>query len=137
MNLIVLVVHRKMHELSLAVSIIETAIKAAKEHDATKILEINVEIGDLTVVSEDRLRFTLDITSKDTIAEGAKINIERKPGRIRCMKCGYEGESNPPTEDDPIQHLLMSSLKCPKCGDTHTEIIGGRELGVTDIIASK
>jgi hydrogenase nickel incorporation protein HypA/HybF len=125
-----------MHELSLAVSIIETAIRAAKEHDAKKILEINVEIGDLTVVSEDRLRFTLEITSKDTIAENAKINIERKPGRIRCMKCGYEGE-NPPTDDDPLQHLLMSSLKCPKCGNTHTEIIGGRELGVKDIVASK
>jgi hydrogenase nickel incorporation protein HypA/HybF len=125
-----------MHELSLAVSIIETALKAAKEHNAKKILEINLEIGDFTVVSEDRLRFTLEITSKDTIAEEAKINIERMPGRIRCKKCGYEGES-PPIEDDPLQHLLMSSLKCPKCGDTHTEIIGGRELGVKDIIASK
>jgi len=125
-----------MHELSLAVSIIETVLKAAKEYDAKKILEINVEIGDLTVVSEDRLRFTLEITSKDTIAEDAKINITRMPGRIRCKKCGYEGES-PSIEDDPLQNLLMSSLKCPKCGDTHTEIIGGRELGVKDIIASK
>ena len=120
-----------MHELSLAVSIIETVLKAAKEYDAKKILEINVEIGDLTVVSEDRLRFKLEITSED-----AKINITRMLGRIRCKKCGYEGES-PPIEDDPLQNLLMSSLKCPKCGDTHTEIIGGRELGVKDIIASK
>ncbi len=126
-----------MHELSLAVSIIETAVKAAKEHNAKKILEINLEIGDFTVVSEDRLRFALEITSKDTIAEDAKINIERTPGRIRCKKCGYEGESSPPTEDDPLQHLIMSSLKCPQCGDTHTEIIGGREMGVVDIVASK
>ena len=126
-----------MHELSLGVSIIETVLKAAKEHDAKKIVEINVEIGDLTVVSEDRLRFALEITSRDTIAEDAKINITRTPGRIRCKKCGYEGESSPPTEDDPLQHLIMSSLKCPKCGDTHTEIIGGRELGVKDIVATK
>lgn len=125
-----------MHELSLAVSVIETVLKAAKEHNAMKILEINLEIGDFTVVSEDPLRFALEITSKDTIAEDAKINIKRKPGRIRCKKCGYEGES-PPIEEDPLQHLLMSSLKCPKCGNTHTEIIGGREMGVVDIVASK
>ena len=126
---------RKMHELSLSVSIINTVLKAAKEHNAKKIVEINVEIGDLTVVSEDRLRFALEITSKDTIAEDAKINIARMPGRIRCQKCGYEGES-PPIEDDPLQHLIMSSLKCPKCGETHTEIIGGREMGVKDIVAT-
>ncbi len=126
-----------MHELSLAVSIIETVLKAAKEYDANKVLEINLEIGDFTVVGEDRLRFALEIASKDTIAEEAKINIERTPGRIRCKKCGYEGESSPPTEDDPLQHLIMSSLKCPQCGDTHTEIIGGRQMGVVDIVASK
>ncbi len=125
-----------MHELSLAVSIIETVLKAAKEHDVKKVLEINIEIGDFTVVSEDRLRFALEITSKDTIAEDAKIIITRTPGRIRCKKCGYEGES-PPTEDDPLQHLIMSSLRCPKCGDTHTEITAGREMGVKDIVASK
>lgn len=124
-----------MHELSLSVSIIKTVLKAAKEHDAKKVVEINVEIGDFTVVSEDRLRFALEITSKDTLAEDAKINITRMPGRIRCKKCGYEGES-PSTEDDPLQHLIMSSLKCPKCGDTHTEIIGGREMGVKDIVAT-
>ena len=93
-----------MHELSLGVSIIETVLKAAKEHDAKKVLEITIEIGDFTVVSEDRLRFALEITSKDTIAEDAKIIITRTPGRIRCKKCGYEGES-PPLEDDPLQEI--------------------------------
>jgi len=125
-----------MHELSLAVSIIETVLNVAKENNVKKILEINLEIGDLTAVNEDRLRFTLEIASKDTIAENAKINIKKKPGQIVCMKCGYKGVLRPLEDNTPFMQLL-TALKCPKCGSTLTEIIGGRELGVTNIVASK
>ncbi len=124
-----------MHEFSTAQMIISTVVRVAEENRATRVTEINVELGEFTLLNPDYLKFSLNVVAEGTIAEGANINLTIKPGIISCLECGYEGEAKKEDfEGAPhIPQLLSLSLKCPKCGSSATKIIGGRECTVKNI----
>ncbi|MEM2830114.1 MAG: hydrogenase maturation nickel metallochaperone HypA, partial [Candidatus Jordarchaeales archaeon] len=82
-----------MHEFSTAQMIISTVIRVAKENNATRITEINLELGEFTLLNPDYLKFSLNVAAEGTMAEGAKVNITIRPGVIYCSECGYEGEA--------------------------------------------
>jgi len=62
------------------------------------------------------------------------LKITKKKGVLRCSACGFKGESvvDP---DVPPQIASFSPMKCPMCGSSATEIIGGKEFIITDIRA--
>ena len=118
-----------MHELSIASEIIETILKSAQEHNAKKIEEITLDIGKLLLLNPEQLKFGLELLSKDTPAEGMKIEIKFIPAKIKC-------KNNHITLIDPgIDFLdIARHLKCSKC-DSEVEIIEGRELLLKKIVA--
>jgi len=63
-----------MHEFSMAQQIFSIVMKVAKENNVKKILEINIEVGQLTFLNPDQLKFALKVLSEDTIAQDAKID---------------------------------------------------------------
>ena len=63
------------------------------------------------------------VVSKDTIAEQAKLIIERIPAVIRCKKCGH---SFAITRGD-FQFL------CRKCESDDIELLSGREFKIESI----
>lgn len=125
----------RLHEFSTALMIIDTVIKAALENNAKKVTEINLELGELTLLNPEYLKFGLETAAEGTIAEGATIKIVIKPGVIRCQECGYEGEVKREELDGAphIPQLLSLSLKCPSCGSNLTKIVGGRECTIKNI----
>ncbi len=60
-----------MHEFSAACSIVETAVAAAEENNATKVSVVNVEVGAFTFLVPEQLIFNFEIASKNTVIEGA------------------------------------------------------------------
>lgn len=121
-----------MHEFSTAQAIINTVIEAVKKISFEKIIEINLEVGEFTLLNHSQLRFALRTLAKNTTAEGAKIHIKKLSGKIKCMECGYEGNINKKTTRD---HYLLTQLlfQCPICGSTKTDIIHGREMNIKNI----
>lgn len=121
-----------MHEFSTAQAIIDTVLEAAKKFSFEKILEINLEIGEFTLLNYSQLRFALKTLAKNTVAEDAKINIKKLRGKIKCMECGYEGNIS---KKLPAEHYLSTQLllQCPVCGSMKTDIIGGREMNIKNI----
>ena len=72
-----------MHEFSAACSIVDTAVEAAKKHNATKVTAVNVEIGEFTFLVPEQLEFNFEIAGQNTILEGAKLNNMMIKGRLR------------------------------------------------------
>lgn len=111
-----------MHEMGIALRIIEIAAAAIpdKAKDG-RIQKINVEIGKLSTVVPDSLRFCFDIASKETPARDAELIIEEIPVIAECRNCTHQWEPGVPV------------FICPECGSGAVEIISGRELSVKSI----
>ncbi|WP_445475295.1 hydrogenase/urease maturation nickel metallochaperone HypA [Methanococcoides methylutens] len=123
-----------MHEYSLACEIFETVIATAHDNKALAVNSIKLEIGRLTHVNPDQLLFCLGVLSKDSIAKGAKIDVNFVSPFGEC-ECGYRGDAgvsdNDRCEDQP--HLYeYAVLTCPVCGKL-LQLVGGDELMVRTI----
>jgi len=111
-----------MHELPVTQSILEIALRHARRAGAGRILAINLTIGDLTGFVDDSIQFYFDYLSKGTLADGARLAIERIAARVRCSQCG--AEYAPP--DSRI-------WTCPHCEALGGEVIAGKEFSVASI----
>ena len=103
-----------MHELGITQSIVEAV--AARAADA-RIQRVTVEIGKLSAILPDAIRFCFDICAQGTAAEGAALEIIAVPGRGRCRDCGRE---------QAMDHWL-ASCACGACG---LQCIAGEELKI-------
>jgi hydrogenase nickel incorporation protein HypA/HybF len=110
-----------MHELSITQNMVELAIDEGKKAGAKKIARISLLIGDMSGVVDESVRFYFGFISKDTIAEGAMLEIKRIPTTSRCNDCNSEFT---PSEFD---------WSCPKCKGSNVKIIAGDELRVESI----
>ncbi len=118
-----------MHEISIAGAIIDIAIDTAKKHNARKVKELTLEIGELTSLNPDQLKFIFSIISKGTVLEGADFVIKIISPVIRCNKCEYQG----PIEYFEKVHFLLPMIKCPRCEETDIEILSGKECNVKNM----
>jgi hydrogenase nickel incorporation protein HypA/HybF len=76
-----------MHELSLAQDIIE---QISERVDGAKVVRVILEIGKLSLVLPDALRFSFEICAEGSLLEGATLEIQEVPGRARCLQCQAE-----------------------------------------------
>ena len=78
-----------MHELSLTRSIVEVCAERA---GGAKVRRVTLEIGRLTCVAPDALRFCYDVCAEGTSLQGSKLEIVEVRGRARCRACDAEIE---------------------------------------------
>jgi hydrogenase nickel incorporation protein HypA/HybF len=101
-----------MHELA----IMESLVSAAQEGAAgAQVRAIRLEVGVLSGVVPDALRFCFDVCTRGTCLEQARLEIAEIAGRGRCDRCGLE--------------LAIDSLAalCP-CGAAGLQVLTGQEL---------
>lgn len=73
-----------MHELA----IVERIVEAAVEHAAVgRVRRLVLEIGKLSTVAPDAVRFAFDVVAEGTPMEGAELEIVEVAGRARCRSC--------------------------------------------------
>ena len=121
-----------MHELSMADAIVKTAIDVAEKNDAQEITEVTIEIGKLTMLNPEQLKFMIDVLSENTLLEGAEIIIEDIPIEIKCKSCDFVGLA----VSDDLDHLVPI-INCPECEGRDLEITKGRECNVKTIKIEK
>ncbi|MGL6297929.1 MAG: hydrogenase/urease maturation nickel metallochaperone HypA, partial [Methanobacteriaceae archaeon] len=78
-----------MHELSMADGILKASLKTAEENNATEILEITIELGRMTLLNPEQLKFLIGVLVEDTIAKNAKLNIIDIPIEVECKDCDF------------------------------------------------
>ena len=121
-----------MHELSMADAMVKTVLDVAEKNDATEIIEVTIEIGKLTMLNPEQIKFLLEVLVENTLLEGAEINIVELPVELNCNSCEYTGLAD---MDDSDHYLAI--VKCPKCGERNVEITAGRECNVKNIKIEK
>ncbi len=109
-----------MHELSVTQSILEIALDYANRNQATKIVEIHLQIGQVTDFDDEWIQRYFDFVSKGTIAEGAKLRITRIPAQLQCQTCSFIF---------PLDRSTWDS-QCPSCQSKDTQLISGREFRI-------
>ena len=109
-----------MHEVSLAEGVIDVVERAAEGAHATAVSEVRVAVGELSNVEIEALAFAFESVKKGTVANNAKLVIDRPEGRA-CPK-------------DVPYHRFGDA--CPICGGYQVVVSGGRDMRVVDIKAS-
>lgn len=110
-----------MHEMAVTQSMLNVALEHADKAGAKRIRRINLVIGEISGIVDDSVQFYFDFISKDTPAEGATLEMERKPARFRCRQCG---------EEFPMRD---GDWSCPHCQALGGEVISGREFFMESI----
>lgn len=113
-----------MHELSIAMSIVEAAEEAARQSGCKTVSRIDLEIGTLAGIEPDSLDFAWPSAIKGTMLEGAERVINYIPARAQCMDCGHTFNT----------HTRMSP--CPSCGERFTFLQQGEEMRIVSLLAS-
>ena len=110
-----------MHEITLMTGLMESCQQQAKKVNAKKITVIKLRIGERSGVVLDALEFAFDVVSKDTLAEGASLVIEKIPCQGECLECQTIFEPTP-----------EGFMICDQCG-AYGRLIQGQELQLTSI----
>lgn len=119
-----------MHEYSMTVKIVKTILEEARKHKAKRILNVTLEIGELTFLNAEQFRFWYRILTKDTCMEKSKVHINKKPGIIKCSICEYEGELGYKKDETLI--IPQPIFLCPKCNSL-VQITGGKECLIKNV----
>ena len=114
-----------MHEASIAQSIVQTVLQEAAKQNASRVESVEIEIGELTFLGVEQIKFWVKTGFQESIAENAEIHFQEIKGRILCEECGFDGDLK--TEDDPIYHTTLPAFCCPKCQSTKIKITQGKE----------
>ena len=69
-----------MHELSIALSIIDIAEGELARHKAQRILAIRVRIGSRAAVAREALDFSFGLACEGTAAEGSRLIVDETDG---------------------------------------------------------
>lgn len=111
-----------MHELSIAMSIIDVACEESAARDEAVIVAVHVKVGRLSGVVLDALQSAFKIAREETALHEARLVIEDVPVMVDCPNCGCQQLA------DSIQNLC-----CGDCGTLSSNITQGCELEVVAI----
>jgi len=110
-----------MHEMSLAEGILQIIEDTVHANAAAQVRSVLLEIGVLSHVEVQALRFCFDAVTRSTVADGARLDVRAVPGRAWCMPCGASV---------PLQRLGDA---CPQCGSYQLQVTAGEEMKVKEI----
>ena len=112
-----------MHELGIAVQIIEIVHKHLPGDQNLSVKKILLCIGEFIGIIPESLRACVTAITRDTADDGVELEITEVPARIRCRSCATVSKVEPPL------------LFCTSCHSLKVDIISGRELLVENIEA--
>ncbi len=109
-----------MHELSLLENVREILENHAKSQSFTKVSKVTLEIGKLSCVESQALRFGFDVVMKGSLAENAELILTELDGIGFCQSCG--------------QNTTMEMLydACAHCGRP-LAVVQGMEMKIKDL----
>jgi hydrogenase nickel incorporation protein HypA/HybF len=110
-----------MHEMALAESMMQIVEEAARGNDASRVTAVWLELGALSHVAPDALRFCFDAVTRGGVAETARLEIVTTPGRAWCMPCSVEVA------------LERLGEPCPRCGGYQLQVTQGEDMRVSEI----
>jgi hydrogenase nickel incorporation protein HypA/HybF len=110
-----------MHEMALMASMLEIIQDQARQEGFSRVLRVVLEVGRLSAVDPEAMRFAFDVGTQDSVAQGAELTIQETEGLARCISCGTEAQ------------VLAFYDPCPACGRVPLEIVAGRDMRLVSL----
>ncbi len=104
-----------MHELAIS----EAIVSEVSERVEGQIVRVVLEIGQLSALMPDAVRFSFEVAARGTRLEGAALEIMEIAGMARCRAC-----------DAPVSLGASHIGTCASCGGIDLEVVGGQELRI-------
>lgn len=106
-----------MHEMGITQNIVSIVSEHA---GARKVTRVRLEIGKLSAIMPEAIRFCFDIAAKGTVLENSKLEIVELPGKAKCKDCGGEV-------------LLETLFGTCDCGSRDLQRLSGEELNIKEM----
>jgi hydrogenase nickel incorporation protein HypA/HybF len=110
-----------MHELSIAINILDIVGEEADRYSEGRIAAIHLKLGPLSGVAKEALMSAFELAREGTVMPACELIIEDSPLIAFCPLCGINREIHSP------QYLC-----CPVCDTPTPDVVSGREM---DIVA--
>ncbi len=110
-----------MHEMSLCEGVLQVLQTEAEKQGFHRVKTVILEIGDLSSVEPEAMRFSFDVVMKNSLAENANLTIENIPGTAWCMQCS--------------KNVLIKQRydECPDCGGYQLQVVSGDEMRIKEL----
>jgi hydrogenase nickel incorporation protein HypA/HybF len=106
-----------MHELSIALSILDGVEEEMRNHPAAKVGVIHLRIGALAGIVPEALISAYELAREQSPFPASRLEIDEVPIAVFCKSCGAERSVRSPTD-----------LRCVDCNSPASEIRQGREI---------
>jgi hydrogenase nickel incorporation protein HypA/HybF len=138
-----------MHEISLALAIFETVKEILEEKEGKEVIELEIELGGLTMISPSQLKFALETIYEDEPPfKNCKTKIDPVEPIFECKKCRHSWKPDVSSRSLMTSHLenlscvhcmdtYFTSMTCPSCGSNETEVLSGKECVLKEIKIAK
>jgi hydrogenase nickel incorporation protein HypA/HybF len=107
-----------MHELSIAMGIVDAAMDEARQR-GVQVSAVHLRLGALSGVVKDALLFCYEVACQDTPLAGSRLIVEDVPVVVFCSRC-----------NDRRVLRSVQSFSCPECNTPTMDIRQGKELEV-------
>ena len=112
----------KMHEGSIAQSLLKIAVENCEKNGYKRIEAIKVKVGRASGIMPDALLFAFDVVKIGSIADKASLNIEEIPVSGFCESCN---------KNFTVDEVFV--INCPMCGNISLRIETGHELHIEEM----
>jgi hydrogenase nickel incorporation protein HypA/HybF len=106
-----------VHELAITQAVVDAVTERLP---GTRVSCVRLDIGALSGVVAESVRFCFDLVTEGTALQGARLEITQCAARCRCRGCGAEFE---PGDLIPL---------CP-CGSADVAVLAGQELQIASV----
>ncbi len=110
-----------MFEQSMVSTLVKEMEYILGQNNAEKVLEVTINLGVLSGMETDTLKYWFHNMTEGTFAEGCKVTIEREATEVYCSRCDCHGH--------PPYPLLL----CTNCKNQNVEILRGDAITIEDM----
>lgn len=110
-----------MHEMSLCEGVLQVLETEASRQQFQQVKTVWLEIGTLSGVEIEAMRFCFDVVIRNSLADGAKLEIIEVPAQAWCLNC---------SQTVTVQQRYDA---CPHCGSYQLQVTQGEEMRIKEL----
>lgn len=109
-----------MHEYPVTREIVRIASETAEKKRA-KVTGIDLVVGEDSGFVGESIQMYFDVVAEGTLCEGARLSIEGRKAKLKCLDCGK------------LFPRKMFSFTCPYCGGSGGPCEEGKEFYIKSV----
>ncbi len=110
-----------MHEMSIAVALLDQLEQLAAEHGGTRIEAFTVTAGEMRCIVPEALQIAFETIAENSTAQGAVMTLQIEAVLAQCRRCGHHFSPRP------------QDFQCPRCNQADVDFIQGNDIVISSM----